>query len=223
MNNQQFEEIEDRDGVRFSWNVWPTSRIEASRLVVPISAIYTPMKQNELIAIPNHEPIFCMKCKAILNPYCQVDIRAKLWNCPFCLTRNSLPPHYNDITNDNLPPELLPQYTSIEYILNRPPSLPPIFLFVIDTCLNDEDLQAMKDSLIVSTSLLPPNALIGLITFGTMTNVHEIGYQECSKSYVFRGTKDYNAAQIQQMLGLIPPSSAGRPTGPVLPSQGAAR
>lgn len=27
------EENEDRDGVRFAWNVWPSSRLEATRLV----------------------------------------------------------------------------------------------------------------------------------------------------------------------------------------------
>ncbi|CAB4033774.1 transport Sec23A-like isoform X1, partial [Paramuricea clavata] len=32
--------------------------------------------------------------------------------------------------------------------------------------------------------------------------VHELGCEGCSKSYVFRGTKDLNSKQIQQMLGL---------------------
>ena len=32
--------------------------------------------------------------------------------------------------------------------------------------------------------------------------VHEIGYGECAKSYVFRGNKDYTAKQVQEMLGL---------------------
>jgi len=41
----------------------------------------------------------------------------------------------------------------------------------------------------MSLSLLPPYALVGLITFGTMAQVHEIGYTECAKSYVFRGSK----------------------------------
>ena len=30
-----------------------------------------------------------------------------------------------------------------------------------------------------------------LITYGTMAQVHELGYTECAKSYVFRGNKDY--------------------------------
>ena len=35
--------------------------------------------------------------------------------------------------------------------------------------------------------------------------VHEIGYTECAKSYVFRGSKDYSAKQVQEMLGLLNP------------------
>ena len=95
-------------------------------------------------------------------------MRGKLWICPFCLQRNQFPPHYKDISNTNLPAELLGQYTTIEYILNKPPSLPPIFLFVVDTCLDEVDLKALKDSLVVSSSLLPSNAMVGLITYGTM-------------------------------------------------------
>ena len=49
----------------------------------------------------------------------------------------------------------------------------------------------------MSLSLLPPNALVGLITFGKMVQVHELGCEGCSKSYVFRGTKDLTARQVQ--------------------------
>jgi protein transport protein SEC23 len=57
---------------------------------------------------------------------------------------------------------------SIEYVLNKQPANPPIFLYVIDTCLRDEDMKALKDSLIVSLNLLPLHALVGLVTYGTM-------------------------------------------------------
>ena len=33
--------------------------------------------------------------------------------------------------------------------------------------------------------------------------VHELGYMECAKSYVFRGSKDYTAKHVQEMLGLV--------------------
>lgn len=49
----------------------------------------------------------------------------------------------------------------------------------------------------MSLSLLPPNASIGLITFGRMVQVHELGCEGISKSYVFRGTKDLTGKQIQ--------------------------
>lgn len=67
-------------------------------------------------------------------------------------------------------------------------------------------MAALKESLVMSLSLLPENALVGLVTFGTMAHVHEIGYTECPKSYVFRGSKDYAAKQVQEMLGLTAPA-----------------
>jgi len=87
------------------------------------------------------------------------------------LTRNAFPPHYKDISNTNLPAELLPKYTTIEYTLARPSPVPPIFLFVVDTCLDEDDLKALRDALVVSLSLIPPFALVGLITYGTMVRI----------------------------------------------------
>ncbi|KAF8830538.1 hypothetical protein HHX47_DHR2000920 [Lentinula edodes] len=215
-----FEDVEERDGVRLSWNVWPSSRIEATRTVVPISALYTPLKVREDLPPVLYEPVACKPpCRAILNPYCQIDIRAKLWICPFCLTRNAFPPHYKDISNTNLPAELLPKYTTIEYTLSRPAQVPPIFLFVVDTCLDEDDLKALRDALVVSLSLIPPYALVGLLTYGTMTQVHEIGYPECSKSYVFRGGKEYQPKQIQDMLGLSSTNRAAPRPGQPMPPQ----
>ncbi|KAG1084788.1 hypothetical protein G6F42_021643 [Rhizopus arrhizus] len=174
-----FDEIEEQDGIRFSWNAWPSSRTEATKAVVPIACLYTPLKEREdFVESPIwYEPVTCKApCRAILNPYCQIDVRGKLWICPFCLQRNALPPHYKDISNTNLPAELLPKYTTIEYNLNRVAQIPPIFLFVVDTCLEDEDLKALKESLIVSLSLLPEYAWVGLITFGTMVSVCVVVY-----------------------------------------------
>jgi protein transport protein SEC23 len=178
---------EELDGISFSWNTWPTTRIEASRTVVPIGAIYTPLKTRPADLPPVDYPPVVFKCKAILNPFCGIDIASKTWTCQvyisplamvllgmltlgvqFCLSRQPLPSYYAGIQPGNMPLELQPQFTTIEYILNKSASTPPIFLYVVDTCLDESDLQALKDTLIVSLSLLPPTALIGLITFGTM-------------------------------------------------------
>ena len=105
---------------------------------------------------------------SVIDYHSTVDTRARLWICPFCLSRNPLPPHYKDITQDAIPPELHPESTTIEYRLARPAPSPPIFLYLVDTCQEEDSLKALKDSLIMSLSLLPANALVGLVTFGTM-------------------------------------------------------
>ncbi|KAG6018142.1 GTPase-activating protein S23 [Claviceps lovelessii] len=200
---EQWSEVEERDGVRLSWNVFPSSRMEASRLVVPIGALYTPLKEKPDTPLLQFEPVTCKQpCRSVLNPFCQVDVRARVWICSFCLSRNQLPPHYKDITANAIPPELHPANTTIEYRLSRPAPAPPIFLYVVDLCQEDDGLSSLKESLVMSLSLLPENALVGLVTFGTMAQVHEIGYESCAKSYVFRGSKDYTAKQVQEMLGL---------------------
>jgi protein transport protein SEC23 len=49
----------------------------------------------------------------------------------------------------------------------------------------------------MALSLLPTNALVGLITFGRMVHVHELNCEGMMRSYVFRGTKDLTAKQVQ--------------------------
>ena len=132
----------------------------------------------------NYEPVQCKgNCRSILNPYwcfthilgpilivCSgLDLPGKLWVCPFCLQRNPLPPQYADISETRLPAEVHPTYSTLEYVLPRHIGLPPIFLFTIDLCIEtdwEKELQALKDSLLLSLNLLPENALVGLITFG---------------------------------------------------------
>nr|KAJ3417794.1 GTPase-activating protein S23 [Polyrhizophydium stewartii] len=147
----------------------------------------------------------------------QIDYNSKLWICPFCLQRNQFPPHYAEISPSQRPPEVLTEYMTIEYALPKPVGAPPVFLYVVDTCLEADDLEALRESLVVSLNLLPKTALVGLITFGTMVQVHELGFSECPKSYVFRGNKDYNSKQVQQMLGLA--GGVAKPQQPVRPGQ----
>lgn len=198
------QQNEDRDGIRLSWNVWPSSRLEATRMVVPLGVLYTPLKERPDLPPIQYDPVACARssCRAILNPLCQVDFRAKLWVCNFCFNRNTFPPQYASISEQNQPAELIPAFSTLEYIITRAPNTPPIFLFVVDTCMDDDELAALKESLQMSLSLLPPNAIVGLITFGKMVQVHELGCEGISKSFVFRGTKDYTAKQVQDMLGL---------------------
>uniref|UniRef100_A0A8D3C562 Protein transport protein SEC23 n=1 Tax=Scophthalmus maximus TaxID=52904 RepID=A0A8D3C562_SCOMX len=119
---QEFiQQNEDRDGVRFSWNLWPSSRLEATRLVAPVSCLFTPLKERPDLPPVQYEPVLCSRanCKAVLNPLCQVDFRAKIWACNFCFQRNPFPPSYAGISEVNQPAELMPQFSTIEYIVQE--------------------------------------------------------------------------------------------------------
>ncbi|XP_014283277.1 protein transport protein Sec23A [Halyomorpha halys] len=215
------QQSEDRDGIRFTWNVWPSSRLEATKLVVPVGCLFQPLRERVDLPPIQYDPVQCTRntCRAILNPLCQVDYRAKLWVCNFCFQRNPFPPQYAGISEQHQPAELIPSFSTIEYTITRAQFLPPIFLLVVDTCLDDEELGALKDSLQTSLSLLPPNALIGLITFGRMVQVHELSTEGCSRSFVFRGTKELSAKQVQDMLGIgkVPSAATFNPAVPGQP------
>lgn len=68
---QEFiQQNEERDGVRFSWNVWPSSRLEATRMVVPLACLLTPLKERADLPPVQYEPVLCSRptCRTVLNP-----------------------------------------------------------------------------------------------------------------------------------------------------------
>lgn len=111
---------EERDGIRLTWNLWPSTRLESTRLVVPLSCLFTPLKERFDLPPLNYEPVLCTRttCRAILNPFCSVDYRAKIWICNFCYQRNNFPPQYAGISEQLQPAELSSQFTTIEYTLS---------------------------------------------------------------------------------------------------------
>ncbi len=55
---------------------------------------------------------------------------------------------------------------------------------------------------------------VGLVTYGTHVQVYELGFAECSKSYVFKGSKEYTPAQVAQQLGIVGSVRSGPPGQP---------
>ena len=95
------------------------------------------------------------------------------WVCAFCGTHNHFPANYGEIAENNLPPELFPSYTTLEYtVTQRPQAPPPVFLWVVDTCMPEDEMDSLKQTLELTISLLPENAYIGIITYGTMVHVY---------------------------------------------------
>ncbi|CAL9074355.1 unnamed protein product [Musa textilis] len=199
------------DGVRMTWNNWPRSKLEASKCVVPVAASIAPIRASPSLLVLPYNPLRCKPpCSAVLNPFARVDFAAKIWICPFCFSRNHFPPHYAAISEAVVPGELYPQCTTVEYAPppldhysapSSPPPLPPVFLFVIDTCLIEEEMGFVKSAMRRAIGMLPEHALVGLVTFGTQVHLYELGFADVSKIYVFRGTKEISKDQILDHLG----------------------
>ncbi|MBA0875879.1 hypothetical protein Goshw_024577, partial [Gossypium schwendimanii] len=204
------------DAVRMTWNVWPRTKVEASACVIPLAVSIAPIRSHPDIPTLPYAPLRCKSCSSALNAFARVDFTAKIWICPFCYQRNHFPPHYAMISETNLPCELYPQYTTVQYSLqanpdpNNPsnvPQLPPVFVFVLDTCMIEEELGFVKSAMKQALGLLPEHALVGFVSFGTQAHAHELGFSDISKVYVFRGDKEISKEQVLEQLGL---GSAGR-------------
>ena len=167
-------------------------------------SFWTPISTVLSLKVVPYEPIHCKGCGGVLNAYCSVDFNSKLWICPFCHARNQFPAHYHGISETNLPAELFPNYSTIEYTLN--PTIPPgtpTYVFVIDTAVTlEKELDACKAAVLQTVQKIHESCQVGLVTFGTHVYVHELGYVECTKSYVFKGSKDYTPEQVAGNLGL---------------------
>ncbi|DBA68065.1 TPA: hypothetical protein ACH3X2_014085 [Trebouxia sp. C0005] len=213
-----FGELEELDGVRMPWNIWPSSRVEALKCVIPFSALYTPNKPLQHLQVMDYEPVPCKNCGGILNPFASCDFTAHLWICPLCFGRNHFPAQYNGINEQMLPAELFQEYTTIEY---RLPALKPVYapayVFVVDTCLSEEELNASQGAISQALQMIPEYARVALVTFGTHVQVYELGFDVLNKSYVFQGSKEYTAQQVQSQLGIGPSTASRQPASPSRP------
>ena len=74
---------------------------------MPPSMLYTPLKEIEGMPILEYAPIRCRLCSAVLNPFCVIDFRSKIWVCSACLSRNNFNKYYaENISEEALPAEL---------------------------------------------------------------------------------------------------------------------
>ncbi|KAL8162898.1 hypothetical protein V2J09_014387 [Rumex salicifolius] len=226
MATEMANDPEGIDGVRMTWNVWPRTKVEASKCVIPLAVSFSPIRSHPEIPTLPYAPLRCRACSAILNPFSGVDFIARIWICRFCFQRNQFPHHYSGISETNLPAELYQQYTTIQYTLPtipagagvaNPASPPPVYVFVLDTCMIEEELGYAKSALKRAIGLLPDNALVGFVSFGTQVHVHELGFSELSKVYIFRGSKEISKDQVLEQLGL---GVAGRRAGAAGVAQG---
>ncbi|KAJ3426147.1 protein transport protein sec23 [Anaeramoeba flamelloides] len=204
-----FIQKEDLNGIRWSWNIFPNSSQEESRLVIPLGCLYSPKREIPTCPELPYPPINCRSCGCILNPYCSIDFNGKTWSCPFCYQRNQFPQSYYGISEQSLPAELIEKFTTVEYLLpppqqqqqNRIPNV-PVFLFLLDLHCPQEELDAMKDAILESFAFLPPQSKICLVTLGTALQIYDLSFTSCPKSFILRGTREYTYDKIQDLLQL---------------------
>lgn len=78
---EELYRFEDVDAIRMPWNIWPRSKVEALKCVLPFSALYTPVKPLENLIVryviqlaPRGSPLAmpCSRdaCPAGLAPRC---------------------------------------------------------------------------------------------------------------------------------------------------------
>ncbi|GEQ66561.1 hypothetical protein JCM33374_g224 [Metschnikowia sp. JCM 33374] len=199
-----FEDIEDKNGVRVTWNNIPKSKLQHHRNIAPLAALYTPLNiKSEVQCLDSSHMSRCRQCKAFLNPYVTVNQQTgDTWYCPFCQFGNRLGNNPGEY-----PPALNPDNSTVEYTTGREAKLPPIFFYVVDTCFEGEDVadafEALCDSLSLSFSLLPSDSLVGLVSFGKHVQLHDLS--EPGKSFTFNGSKDYTLEEVQKILGMNTP------------------
>lgn len=65
-----FAQPEDSDGIRLTWNIWPNSRLEATKCVIPFAALYTPIKRLPNMPVRAMRSMACdrSRCAATWGP-----------------------------------------------------------------------------------------------------------------------------------------------------------
>ncbi|KAM7280651.1 hypothetical protein ACFE04_007785 [Oxalis oulophora] len=231
-----FTELEAIEGLRWTWNSLPTTKQDISSLTIPPSIMCTPLMQsqsqsqsttNDLPILP-YDPLICSTCGAILNPYARVDYQTRIWCCPFCYNRNHFPRSYSGIAETNLPAELFPTYSTVEYASNATAGVttgglgssnsslcsmdggaagnvvgPGLgFVFVVDLCMDENELRAVKNELLLVVEMLPENSLVGLVLFDDMVKVVDLGFSDCLRVVLFHGQRELSPQQTHQFLGI---------------------
>ncbi|KAL6977098.1 hypothetical protein U1Q18_025892 [Sarracenia purpurea var. burkii] len=114
-------DYEGIDSVRMIWNVWPRTKVEASKCAIPITTSISPICSHPNVPSLPYAPLRCKTYVAVLNPFACVDFTVLIWICPFYFQCNPFPHHYSAISETNLPAELDPHFHRI--LSSRPPRL----------------------------------------------------------------------------------------------------
>ncbi|KAL7713495.1 Protein transport protein SEC23 [Entamoeba marina] len=184
------DQIEQQDGVRLSWNVWPSTKTEAEKyLDIPLGLVYQPLRGTITEANQieyNNQPIRC-QCGAYVNPWCFRD--NSYWSCPFCNARNQA------INDDRMF-----SHSTVEYVIIPQAIIPTTLLFVIDTTAPQQEIDSLKTSITLTLATLPSTVQVGLMVFGKHISIYDMTNNTCPRAYILSGQKSYSATQLTSIL-----------------------
>ncbi|KEG06512.1 putative protein transport protein Sec23A [Trypanosoma grayi] len=213
----------DANGLRWTWSTYPNTYRDSKQepvgtaaasvplpeMIIPLACMYTPLHPIDagrlVIGDPSARGQQCPNCGAYWNKHCYRE-EGKFWVCLSCLRRNPTPPSYN-------PQHPALHNDTVEYIL--PTTAPtsaeedavtpayPTFIFIIDTCLPVEELDALKSHIVRCLDWLPLQSLVGLISFGARVSVWELGSAALARCFNVRGDKLYDPVELSAMLQLV--------------------
>lgn len=187
------------DGVSFNWNLFPSTRLEASQLLSPIGCLYSPLhkraEQFQEIQLLDKLPLRCELCENFINPYIKIDRASRMWVCPYCEEKSSFPRDYelplpgSDI--EQWPLELRQSSSTIEYKLPSDASIAsdnytPTYWFILDSYQHVDELQnekevsfnSLKSNICKVIDKLPEGTSIGLITYDEFVFCHKINKRD---------------------------------------------
>ena len=180
------------NGVRFNWNVFPSTREDEISLAYPLACLYQPLYEPtsyDFVEFSHWNALVsCPSCNTFLNRFSQLDRKSGLWTCVFCGKRSLLPrallsdvSHYHD--------DLHQHSTKLTMIYNLPSNIdsdctngnPFCFVFIVDIYCSVQDIEDSKrqfdrmvSELCKCLDILPQNCLIGLITFDDAVHMHKV-------------------------------------------------
>ena len=62
-----FAQVEQKYGYRLTWTTIGQDKVDALKLAIPNSILYSPIKPLDEQQVTAEEPIMCQKCKALMS------------------------------------------------------------------------------------------------------------------------------------------------------------
>ena len=62
-----FAQVEAKNAYRLTWTTIGADKVDALKLAIPNSILYSPIKPLEEQQVSNEEPVMCQKCKALIS------------------------------------------------------------------------------------------------------------------------------------------------------------